>query len=195
MQKISAAFKDIAFSKELILSNFKTENINIPIDDYILTLKVIRNNDALEIVDIYCDKDLISSDINKNTVLIIDNNQKMYLVNTKKEIIDLTLDEYVTEDGEKIYRSEMLNNNPNYLWHTNGRIVNYEKIAYVTNLPEPYDESEKKVTFVTVNDNIHNINESLRGTSIKIYESDENRLKVEIDGNIMYITNEGQNIN
>ena len=47
MQKISAAFKDIAFSKELILSNFKTENINIPIDDYILTLKVIRNNDAL----------------------------------------------------------------------------------------------------------------------------------------------------
>ena len=119
----------------------------------------------------------------------------MYLVNTKKEIIDLTLDEYVTEDGEKIYRSEMLNNNPNYLWHTNGRIVNYEKIAYVTNLPEPYDESEKKVTFVTVNDNIHNINESLRGTSIKIYESDENRLKVEIDGNIMYITNEGQNIN
>ena len=29
----------------------------------------------------------------------------------------------------------------------------------------------------------------------KIYESDENRLKVEIDGNIMYITNEGQNIN
>ena len=128
MQKISAAFKDIAFSKELILSNFKTENINIPIDDYILTLKVIRNNDALEIVDIYCDKDLISSDINKNTVLIIDNNQKMYLVNTKKEIIDLTLDEYVTEDGEKIYRSEMLNNNPNYLWHTNGRIVNYEKI-------------------------------------------------------------------
>lgn len=143
MQKISAAFKDIAFSKELILSNFKTENINIPIDDYILTLKVIRNNDALEIVDIYCDKDLISSDINKNTVLIIDNNQKMYLVNTKKEIIDLTLDEYVTEDGEKIYRSEMLNNNPNYLWHTNGRIVNDEKIAYVTNLPEPYDESEK----------------------------------------------------
>lgn len=195
MQKISAAFKDIAFSKELILSNFKTENINIPIDDYILTLKVIRNNDALEIVDIYCDKDLISSDINKNTVLIIDNNQKMYLVNTKKEIIDLTLDEYVTEDGEKICRSEMLNNNPNYLWHTNGRIVNDEKIAYVTNLPEPYDESEKKVTFVTVNDNIHNINESLRGTSIKIYESDENGLKVEIDGNIMYITNEGQNIN
>ena len=69
----------------------------------------------------------------------------MYLVNTKKEIIDLTLDEYVTEDGEKIYRSEMLNNNPNYLWHTNGRIVKDEKIAYVTNLPEPYDESEKKL--------------------------------------------------
>ena len=58
MQKISATFKNIAFSKELRLSNFRTENINLPIDDYIVTLKVVGNNDNLEIVDIKCDKDL-----------------------------------------------------------------------------------------------------------------------------------------
>ena len=69
MQKISAAFKDIAFSKELGLSSFRTENINLSIDDYILTLKVLRNNDDLEIVDIKCDKHLISTDINKDRLV------------------------------------------------------------------------------------------------------------------------------
>ena len=191
MQKISAAFKDIAFSKELGLSSFRTENINLSIDDYILTLKVIRNNDDLEIVDIKCDKHLISTDINKDRVLIIDNNQKIYLINTKKEIIDLTLDEYVTQNGERISRSEMLSNNSNYLWHTEGKIVNDEKIAYVTNIPGFYGELKQYIAVATVNDNTHNINEALKGNSVKLYKSDEKGLKVEIDGNIMYITSEG----
>ena len=191
MQKISAAFKDIAFSKELGLSSFRTENINLSIDDYILTLKVIRNNDDLEIVDIKCDKHLISTDINKDRVLIIDNNQKIYLINTKKEIIDLTLDEYVTQNGERISRSEMLSNNSNYLWHTEGKIVNDEKIAYVTNIPGFYGELKQYFAVATVNDNTHNINEALKGNSVKLYKSDEKGLKVEIDGNIMYITSEG----
>lgn len=190
MQKISATFKNIAFSKELRLSNFRTENINLPIDDYIVTLKVVGNNDNLEIVDIKCDKDLISIDINKDRVLIIDDNQKIYLINAKKEIIDLTLDEYATQRGERVSRSEMLNNNSNYLWHTNGKIVNDEKIAYVTNIPEFNGELQQCIAVVTVDDNTHNINESLKGDSVKLYKSDENGLKVEIDGNIMYITSE-----
>lgn len=190
MQKISATFKNIAFSKELRLSNFRTENINLPIDDYIVTLKVVGNNDNLEIVDIKCDKDLISIDINKDRVLIIDDNQKNYLINAKKEIIDLTLDEYATQSGERVSRSEMLNNNSNYLWHTNGKIVNDEKIAYVTNIPEFNGELQQCIAVVTVDDNTHNINESLKGDSVKLYKSDENGLKVEIDGNIMYITSE-----
>ena len=190
MQKISATFKNIAFSKELRLSNFRTENINLPIDDYIVTLKVVGNNDNLEIVDIKCDKDLISIDINKDRVLIIDDNQKIYLINAKKEIIDLTLDEYATQSGERVSRSEMLNNNSNYLWHTNGKIVNDEKIAYVTNIPEFNGELQQCIAVVTVDDNTHNINESLKGDSVKLYKSDENGLKVEIDGNIMYITSE-----
>ena len=190
MQKISATFKKIAFSKELRLSNFRTENINLPIDDYIVTLKVVGNNDNLEIVDIKCDKDLISIDINKDRVLIIDDNQKIYLINAKKEIIDLTLDEYATQSGERVSRSEMLNNNSNYLWHTNGKIVNDEKIAYVTNIPEFNGELQQCIAVVTVDDNTHNINESLKGDSVKLYKSDENGLKVEIDGNIMYITSE-----
>ena len=190
MQKISATFKNIAFSKELRLSNFRTENINLPIDDYIVTLKVVGNNDNLEIVDIKCDKDLISIDINKDRVLIIDDNQKIYLINAKKEIIDLTLDEYATQSGERVSRSEMLNNNSNYLWHTNGKIVNDEKIAYVTNIPEFNGELQQCIAVVTVDDNTHNINKSLKGDSVKLYKSDENGLKVEIDGNIMYITSE-----
>ena len=92
MQKISAAFKDIAFSKELKLNNFKTENIKLPIDDYILTFKVISNNDNLEIVDVKCDNQLISADINKDEVLIIDNNQKKYSINLYKS----------DEDGLKV---------------------------------------------------------------------------------------------
>ena len=68
MQKISATFKNIAFSKELRLSNFRTENINLPIDDYIVTLKVVGNNDNLEIVDIKCDKDLISIEFKKEEI-------------------------------------------------------------------------------------------------------------------------------
>lgn len=111
MQKISATFKNIAFSKELKLNNVRTEDIDVSIDDYILTLKAIRNDDDLEIVDVKSDKELISIDINKDKVLIIDNDQKNYLINTKKEIIDLTLSEYISQNGESISKDEILNNN------------------------------------------------------------------------------------
>lgn len=192
MQKISAAFKNIAFNKELKLNDFKTEYIYVSIDDYILTLKTIKNNDDLEIVDVKSDKDLISIDINKDKVLIIDSDQKIYLINTKKNIIDLTLNEYISQNGESISKSEILNNNSNYLWHTQGKIVNDEQVAYVTNIPKFDGELKQFVALVTVNNNTHNINEDLKGDYIKLSKNQDNGLKVEIDGNIMYITNEGQ---
>lgn len=48
------------------------------------------------------------------------------------------------------------------------------------------------VALVTINNNIHNINEDLKGDYIKLSKNQDNGSKVEIDGNIMYITNEGQ---
>ena len=48
------------------------------------------------------------------------------------------------------------------------------------------------VALVTINNNIHNINEDLKGDYIKLSKNKDNGSKVEIDGNIMYITNEGQ---
>lgn len=102
--------------------------------------KVIKNNDSLQRVDVESDKDLVSIDINKDKVLIIDSNQNMYLINTKKEIIDLTLNEYISQNGESISKGEILNNDSNYLWHTKGKIVNDEKVVYVTNIPKFDDE-------------------------------------------------------
>lgn len=109
-----------------------------------------------------------------------------------KNIIDLTLSEYISQNGESISKSEILNNNSNYLWHTQGKIVNDEQIAYVTNIPKLDGQLKQFVALVTINNNIHNINEDLKGDYIKLSKNQDNGSKVEIDGNIMYITNEGQ---
>ena len=48
-------------------------------------------------------------------------------------------------------------NNSRYFWHTQGKIINEDKIVYVTNMPEFHGELKQYIAFVTVNNNIHNI--------------------------------------
>lgn len=193
MQKINATFKSIAFNKDFRLSNIKPESINIALDDNNLTLRVIGDNDNQEIIDVVSEKALISSDIKKDKALIIDEDQRIYLLSTQKEVIDLTLNQYISANGESTFKRDILNNNSNYLWHTQGKIINNDTVAYVTNIPSFEGDLKQSIALVTIKNNIHAIKEDLKGNSINLYESDKNYLKVEIDGNIMYISIEETN--
>ena len=86
MQKISATFKNIAFNKDLRLNNEKIENVNMVLNDNNIILKFIKGNDIDKIIDVESDNELRSIDINKDKALIIDKNQNMYLINTKKKL-------------------------------------------------------------------------------------------------------------
>ena len=190
MQKISATFKNIAFNKELRLNNEKIESVNVMLNDNNIILKFIKGNDIDKIIDIESDDEIRSIDINKDKALIIDRNQNLYLINTKKEVIDLTLNEYITQNNEKISKIEGLSSNPNYMWHDQGKIVDDEKIVYITNIPTLNEDLKQCVSIVTINNNIHTIKEDFQGYYINLYEINDNGIKVEIDGDIRYITSE-----
>lgn len=190
MQKISATFKNIAFNKDLRLNNEKIENVNMVLNDNNIILKFIKGNDIDKIIDVESDNELRSIDINKDKALIIDKNQNMYLINTKKEIIDLTLNEYITQNNDKISKAEVLTSNPNYIWHDQGKMVDDEKIVYITNIPTLNGDLKQCLSIVTINNNTHTIKEEFQGSYINLYEMNDKGIKVEIDGDIRYITSE-----
>lgn len=190
MQKISATFKNIAFNKDLRLNNEKIENVNMVLNDNNIILKFIKGNDIDKIIDVESDNELRSIDINKDKALIIDENQNMYLINTKKEIIDLTLNEYITQNNDKISKAEVLTSNPNYIWHDQGKMVDDEKIVYITNIPTLNGDLKQCLSIVTINNNTHTIKEEFQGSYINLYEMNDKGIKVEIDGDIRYITSE-----
>lgn len=160
------------------------------LNDNNIILKFIKGNDIDKIIDIESDDEIRSIDINKDKALIIDRNQNLYLINTKKEVIDLTLNEYITQNNEKISKIEVLSSNPNYMWHDQGKIVDDEKIVYITNIPTLNEDLKQCVSIVTINNNIHTIKEDFQGYYINLYEINDNGIKVEIDGDIRYITSE-----
>lgn len=100
------------------------------------------------------------------------------------------MNEYITQNNEKISKIEVLSSNPNYMWHDQGKIVDDEKIVYITNIPTLNEDLKQCVSIVTINNNIHTIKEDFQGYYINLYEINDNGIKVEIDGDIRYITSE-----
>ena len=191
MQKFRTTFKNITISKDYLLENKKVKNIKVNLNDYEIILKTIEKGESIEIVDIETEEELLSVDIKDDNVLIIDKNQNMYLINTKKDVIDLTLNEYINSNGKRIVKDDILKNDSNYNWHTQGKIINNDKIAYVTNVSSSNNELIQSVVFTTIENNIHIIKQEFQGNIINLYEVNENSLRLEIDGKIMYITSEG----
>lgn len=204
MQEIKATVKSLALNKSIkedvyieeegLGTAYIDEELEIKLNDYILTLKVTGNDNQLQIEEVLCDKELISVDINKNRdkVIIIDKNQNMYLINNNKQVVNLTMNEYVSTNGEIYSKDEIINSNENYIWNNQARFINDDKIAYVTNIPYFEGDLKQYVSIVKIDDNIHKVQRILEGNLVSFDGIDEKGLKVEIDGNIMYITPDGQ---
>lgn len=204
MQEIKATVKNLVLNKgikedvyieeEGLGTSYIDKHLEVKLNDYILTLKVIENNNQLQIEEVLCDKELISVDINKNRdkAIIIDKNQNMYLINNNKQVVNLTRNEYVSTNGEIYLKDEIINSNKNYIWNNQARFISDDKIAYVTNIPYFEGDLKQCVSIVKIDDNIHKVQQILEGNIVSFNGIDEKGLKVEIDGNIMYITPDGQ---
>ena len=116
----------------------------------------------------------------------------MYLINNNKQVVNLTMNEYVSTNGEIYSKDEIINSNENYIWNNQARFINDDKIAYVTNIPYFEGDLKQYVSIVKIDDNIHKVQRILEGNLVSFDGIDEKGLKVEIDGNIMYITPDGQ---
>ena len=68
-------------------------------------------------------------------VIILDKDQNIFLCDIEGNVIDLTLNEYVSPYGEVFKKDEILSTYNDYIWHSQVKFLNNNKIAYVSNLP------------------------------------------------------------
>ena len=68
-------------------------------------------------------------------VIILDKDQNIFLCDIEGNVIDLTLNEYVSPYGEVFKKDEILSTYNDYIWHSQVKFLNNNKIEYVSNLP------------------------------------------------------------
>lgn len=165
-------YEDLIFGNVAVTIMFKESNGETVIED------IIENNE-ISCIDISQDK---------SKALVLDNRQNIFVVDSEKNIIDLTYSQYTSTKGTTFKKDEVLDSYENYKWHDQAKFIDNNKIAYVTNVPYFGSGMDEYIAVVDINDNLHKTQWELRGKEIKIENLQEKGLELILDGNVIYMT-------
>lgn len=120
-------------------------------------------------------------------VIILDKDQNIFLCDIEGNVIDLTLNEYVSPYGEVFKKDEILSTYNDYIWHSQVKFLNNNKIVYVSNLPYFGYGLSQFINVVDIYSKEHTTMWGLNGNNIILKENLDGGLEAVIDGNIKYV--------
>ncbi|SCJ72032.1 Uncharacterised protein [uncultured Clostridium sp.] len=120
-------------------------------------------------------------------VIILDEYQNIFLCDIEGNVIDLTLNEYVSPYGEVFKKDEILSTYYDYIWHSQVKFLNSNKIAYVSNLPYFGYGLSQFINVIDIYSKEHMTMWEFYGNNIVLKENLASGLEAVIDGNIKYI--------
>lgn len=120
-------------------------------------------------------------------VIILDRDQNIFLCDIEGNVIDLTLNEYVSPYGEVFKKDEILSTYNDYIWHSQVKFLNNNKIVYVSNLPYFGYGLSQFINTIDLYSKEHTTIWGLTGNSIILKENLDVGLEAIIDGNIKYV--------
>ncbi len=120
-------------------------------------------------------------------VIILDKDQNIFLCDIEGNVIDLTLNEYVSPYGEVFKKDEILSTYNDYIWHSQVKFLNNNKIAYVSNLPYFGYGLSQFINVIDIYSKEHTTMWGLNGNNIILKENLDGGLEAVIDGNIKYV--------
>ncbi|GAA0084313.1 hypothetical protein UT300007_07520 [Clostridium sp. CTA-7] len=131
----------------------------------------------------------------KKLILTIDEKQNMKLFDINKKETTLTKDKYIAPNGEAFNKDSVLETYKGYLWNVEGKFITDTKIAYVSNVPYFGYDLNKYIWVIDLNNNSHTTLWNSKGKELKFGDFKDKGLEVKIDGNVKYISPNGELIN
>ena len=129
---------------------------------------------------------------NGKDAVVLDPNQNINIVYANGEIKNVTLAQYVGPDGEIYIKDNIRALYQGYIWHSTPVQISENKIAYITNIPYFGYNLNKYISIIDINMNTHFTIWASKSTEITFGQMQEKGLEVNIDGNVRYITSNGE---
>lgn len=180
--------------ENLMVTKIEEKYIDVNLEGITVKIPYIENgqNKTFQINDELKASYYIALSTKANEIILIDNNQNIYYANTDGKVLDLTLKQYVAPNGEIFEKQSVINTYNGYVWTKDAKFIEEGKIAYISNVPYFGYNLDQYITYVDINVGTHKTIWNAKGKEIKLSEIKEMGLEVSIDGNIMYITSNGQ---
>jgi hypothetical protein len=121
--------------------------------------------------------------------VILDNTQEMYIVDLEGNIKNISKPEYITTSGTKIDKNSYLQRKPSFQWHSTPKFINENTVVYLSQMP--WFQTKKSIYEVDIDTVKHQKLPSVTGENVSFDIIEEKGLKVNVDGTVMYINNEG----
>ena len=172
----SEKYLDVTISDTPISFKIKEENSQILIE----SVKEVPENYYIYIGN------------NGKDAVVLDPNQNINIVYASGEIKNVTLAQYIGPDGEVYIKDNIRNLYQGYIWHSTPVQISEKKVAYITNIPYFGYNLNKYISIIDINMNTHFTIWASKATEIVFEQMNEKGLEVNIDGNLRYITSNGE---
>ena len=129
---------------------------------------------------------------NGKDAVVLDPNQNINIVYANGEIKNVTLEQYVGPDGEIYIKDNIRALYQGYIWHSTPVQISEKKVAYITNIPYFGYNLNKYIAIIDIDSNTHSTIWASKATEIVFEQMNEKGLEVNIDGNVRYITSNGE---
>ena len=172
----SEKYLDVTISDTPISFKIKEENSQILIE----SVKEVPENYYIYIGN------------NGKDAVVLDPNQNINIVYASGEIKNVTLAQYIGPDGEVYIKDNIRNLYQGYIWHSTPVQISEKKVAYITNIPYFGYNLNKYISIIDIDSNTHSTIWASKATEIVFEKIKEKGLEVNIDGNLRYITSNGE---
>lgn len=134
------------------------------------------------------------SDKKDAVVLLNKETQDMFLWTLDGKLEDITKKEFIDTENNKYPKGKQLSLNPNLIWAAKPTFISENKILYLSKLPW-FDTNHKLFVWTyDISKKTHALalDKRLQGDNIKVVESNGEKVKLDIDGQVISITLDGR---
>lgn len=176
----------------------KNSSIDILVNGKTLKGIYVEENNEKKFIDVEGVDESIDFDINPsgNKLLIMGDDSNIVEYDTEGNSRIVTKDKYVsTKNGSVFEKNTVMQNTPNYLWNNTPKFLTDSKIIFVTNRPYFGTAAVKQYLWITDTESgTDTVLWNLASNNIEINGIEEGKMKVTIDGKIIYLDENGNKI-
>ena len=132
----------------------------------------------------------------KDKIVICDTNGVMTIYNIDGSSTIISKDNYISSQGTSFLRTDVIANNPQYMWNRYAKFITEDKVIFITNRPYFGTDSLAQYLWITdINDGTDKVLWNIHGSSITLSESSEDKVSANIDGTVYVIDADGNYTN